>query len=93
MMEKFLLWVVIFLDGIEQRISSIKQKLSDAERRKARAEVQRDQAKESFKNAVGRLQSIFQVSSIEEAKSLLDDIQTQLDEVLCEVEGTLSMLE
>jgi hypothetical protein len=81
------------LDNIEERIIAIKQKIADTERRKARAEIQREQAKETFKSAIDKLESIFHVTSIEEAKELLEGVQSKLDEVLLSVESTLDRLE
>lgn len=81
------------MNSLEERIVSIKQKITEAERRKARAEVQREQAKGSFKTAVGKLQSTFQVTSIDDAKELLEGVQTKLDVLVSSVEETVRTLE
>lgn len=81
------------MNNLEERIISIKQKITEAERRKARAEVQREQAKGSFKTAVGKLQSTFQVASIDDAKELLEGVQIKLDVVVSSVEDMLCNIE
>lgn len=74
---------------IEDRIREIKTAVQNAERMKARAEVQRDQAKASVKESVERLRSDFGVSSIQEARDLRDRLQNKLNLRLEEIQEVL----
>lgn len=80
------------MNDVEERLSTIRQKQQEAERRRARAEAQRDEALSRQQKAEKALKQEFGVETVEEAQRLLQELQQETEGVLAEIEEKVTGL-
>jgi len=75
---------------VETRLRQLTERAQELERKRAKKEADLDHARSQMTEIVKRLKGEFSVESLEEAKVLLTNLETHLDESLNELSEALS---
>lgn len=78
--------------SIDAEVNELKARAELATRKKHRAEADRDSARKGADNALRKLTEEFGVSSVEEAKDLMIQMQAELKASVAEVRQSLDSL-
>lgn len=76
--------------AIEDKIREIRTSISQAQGKKARAQVEYDNAVERRNSAKKSLKEDFGVETNDDAKRVLNELQTELDATVTKVEQSLA---
>lgn len=76
--------------AIEDQIREIRTSISQAQGRKARAQVEHDNAIERQNTAKSTLKEDFGVSTNDDAKRVLTELQDELDSAVVKIEAALA---
>lgn len=74
---------------LEQRLSAAQQRITAATSRKARAEVERDNAKESLAATRKTLADEFGIKTNEDVKRVRAELEAEVEEAMATVESAL----
>jgi hypothetical protein len=77
---------------VEERLSSIRSKQGDAQRRAAKADAQRDEAAARKDKAMALLKTEFDCETVEQASKKLTTLRAQTDDVLSKIEEKVAGL-
>lgn len=80
------------MTDVEQEIRELKTRLDNAARARSRAEFEKDAAKASAEKAKQTLREEFGVSSVDEAKEMLESLRGELSDLVREIKSTLDGL-
>jgi hypothetical protein len=72
-----------------QDIAQIQNRVTDAQRARARAEGARDAAQADYEAALAELETTYQIESVEEAVHLLARLRTELDQLARDITAKL----
>lgn len=73
----------------EAKLNELRKKAAELERQKVVRQTQADQAEAQLREVAKRLFDEFGCRSLEEAKILLNDKQSEFNKLLAEIEGLL----
>ena len=79
--------------SVDAEVSELKARVELAMRQKLRAEADRDGARKAANTALAQLTDQFGVSSVEEAKSLMIQMQAELSAAVSEARQALNSLD
>lgn len=78
------------MEDVAGRVASLRMRVEQALRARATAEATRQQAEQSVEAATGTLKQEFGVETPEQAKALLDDLDSQIASESQKIEQALS---
>lgn len=74
---------------VETRLRELTERAQELERKRAKRDADLDQARSQMTEIVKRLKEVYGVESVEEAKALLQQLNSDLDASLTELEKAL----
>lgn len=79
--------------SVDVEVNELKARVELAMRKKVRAEADKDGARKAANTALKQLTDQFEVSSVEEAKSLMLKMQAELSDAVSQVRQSLDSLD
>lgn len=76
---------------VETRLRELTTRAQELERKRAKKEADLDQARAQMTDIVKRLQEVYEVESVDEAKALLLKLEGELDSTLDELTKALAV--
>lgn len=76
--------------SIDQQVSDLKARIEVATRNKIRAEHDQEAARKAADTALDRLKTEYGVSTVDEAKAKMLDMQSELNELISQTRQSLS---
>lgn len=77
------------MTAIDAQLAALRDQINDATRKRARAQVEHDQATESLRSTQQALKDEFGVENTEQAKAKLVQLRAAVDEALAEAQRAL----
>ena len=78
------------MTAIDVQLAALRTAINDATRKRARAQVEHDQATESLRSTQQALKDEFGVENTEQAKAKLVQLRAAVDEALAEAQRALA---
>lgn len=80
------------MSDVDQQVNTIKTRIEVAQRKRARAEADQDAARAAADNALTQLKSEYGVSTVDEAKAMMAELQSELNACITQTRQSLDEL-
>lgn len=80
------------MSNADQQVNELKTKIETAQRQRARAEADQDAARAAADKALAQLKAEFGVSTVDEAKAMMTELQSELNAYIARTRQSLQEL-